>query len=86
MAKVAEMPCIVCETMGFYTHPVQVHHVRLNHGWGRSGHTATIPLCWEHHVGATGVHSMGREQFKEKYGKTEIEFMEDVQTRLKELL
>lgn len=86
LAAVARMGCIVCESMGFYGTPAQVHHVRLNHGWGRSGHKATIPLCREHHIGDTGVHSMGRDQFKQMYGKTEIEFMQDVQERLKGLL
>jgi len=86
LAEVARLRCVVCEMMGFYSPDVQVHHVRLNHGWGRSGHFATIPLCWEHHQGKTGVHSMGREQFKQLHGKSEIELMEDVQERLKEFL
>lgn len=86
LSEVARLGCCVCKLLGYHTPDVQVHHVRLNHGWGRSGHMATIPLCWEHHQGKTGVHSMGREQFKQLYGKSEIEFMEEVQECLKEFL
>lgn len=86
LSQVARLGCVVCESLGCPGTSAQVHHVRLNHGWGRSGHMATIPLCWEHHQGKSGVHSMGREQFKQLYGKTEIEFMQDVQQRLKEFL
>lgn len=84
MQRVAEMGCIVCEHMGFPGTPAQIHHVRARHGWGRSSHKAVIPLCREHHLGATGVHSMGREQFKDMYGKSEIELLEIVLNRLME--
>lgn len=84
MQAVAEMGCIVCERMGYPGTPSQIHHVRARHGWGRSSHKAIIPLCMEHHTGATGVHSMGREQFKDMYGKSEIELLEIVLNRLLE--
>lgn len=86
MSRVAEMGCIVCELFyNVYEPRVQVHHVRANHGWGRSSHKAIIPLCYEHHQGITGVHSMGREQFNDLYGKSEIEFLEIVLNRLMEV-
>ena len=85
MKRVAEMGCIVCELFyNVYEPRVQVHHVRANHGWGRSSHKAIIPLCYEHHQGITGVHSMGREQFNDLYGKSEIELLEIVLNRLME--
>lgn len=86
MKRVASMGCIVCERIGYPGTPAQVHHVRANHGWGRSSHKAIIPLCYEHHQGNTGVHSMGREQFKDMYGKSEIEFLEIVLNRLMEVV
>lgn len=82
MQQVAEMGCIVCELMGNRGTPAQIHHVRARHGWGRSSHKAIIPLCVEHHTGATGVHSMGREQFANTYGKSEIELLEIILNRL----
>lgn len=82
MRRVAEMGCIVCERMGYPGTPAEIHHVRVNHGWGRSSHKAILPLCPEHHRGNTGVHSMGREQFRDMYGKSEIELFEIVLNRL----
>lgn len=81
LAEIARMGCIVCELMGFYGTPAQVHHVRTKVGWGRDGHFNTVPLCWEHHQGKTGVHSMGREQFKAKYGYSEEELLAMVNAR-----
>ncbi len=77
MQRVAELGCIVCsECRGYQDTPAQVHHVRVRHGWGRSSHYATIPLCEPHHTGYLGVHSMGRDEFTEFYGKSEIELLD----------
>lgn len=84
MSNVGEMGCLVCEHMGYPGTPAELHHVRARHGWGRSSHKAIIPLCPEHHRGNKGVHSMGRQQFKDMYGKSEIEFLEIVLNRLME--
>ncbi|MBR7747435.1 Ref family recombination enhancement nuclease [Undibacterium baiyunense] len=83
MQRVAEMGCIVCSHI--YDHkdtPAQVHHVRVNHGWGRSSHFMTIPLCVEHHTGKTGVHSMGRDEFESLHGYSELRLLEIVQDKL----
>ncbi len=84
MRRVAEMGCLVCERMGYPGTLAEIHHVRARHGWGRSGHKAILPLCPEHHRGNTGVHNMGREQFRDMYGKSEIELLEIVLNRLME--
>ena len=85
LAKVAAMGCAVCEfCLGYEGTPAQVHHVRVEHGWGRSGHKNTIPLCEPHHTGSgMGVHSMGREEFTEMYGRSELELLELVNERVK---
>lgn len=82
MQKVAELGCIVCELAGFKDTPSEVHHVRARHGWGRSSHLATIPLCPIHHRGNHGVHSMGRDQFEEMHGKSELELLAIVKNKL----
>lgn len=83
MQKVAEMGCIVCSHVyGYNDTPAQVHHVRVNHGWGRSSHFMTIPLCAEHHTGKTGVHSMGRDEFEAMHGFSELRLLEIVQNKL----
>lgn len=84
MARVAGMGCIVClECLGYEGTPAEVHHVRVEHGWGRSGHKNTIPLCPTHHRHETlGIHGMGREEFAAMYGKSEPELLEIVKERL----
>lgn len=82
MAKVADLGCIACEYKGYPGTPAQVHHVKLEVGWGRSSHFATIPLCFYHHVGQGGIHTIGRRQFAHEHGYTEIEFLEIVYEKL----
>ena len=84
LAAVAALPCIVCmECLGQLNHEVQVHHVKTRHGWGRSSHFDTLPLCWVHHQDQKyGVHGMGKEQFTAMYGKSEIELLQIVKEKL----
>lgn len=80
MAKIAAMGCICCSHChGHEDTPAEVHHVRLGGGWGRSGHMMTIPLCPEHHRGASGVHSMGRAEFERLHGYSEVDLLSIVQ-------
>lgn len=77
LERVAAIGCACCKWChGIEDTPAQVHHVRVNHGWGRSGHEMSIPLCPEHHTGSTGVHAMGRDEYKDMHGKSELELLE----------
>lgn len=79
LGLVAAMGCCLCQHLGLGTTLAEVHHVRARHGWGRSGHFATIPLCPTHHRGQPGgVHDMGRAQFAAHYGISEIQLLEAV--------
>lgn len=83
LVAVAALGCILCQHLDFGPTPAEVHHVRKRHGWGRSGHFATIPLCPTHHRGQPfGVHDMGRAQFTEYYGISEIDLLGVVMRRL----
>ena len=83
LASVAALGCILCQHLDFGPTPAEVHHVRERHGWGRSGHFATIPLCPFHHRGEPGgVHAMGREEFTALYGISEIDLLGAVRIRL----
>jgi hypothetical protein len=83
MAAVAALGCCLCSHCGLGHTPAEVHHVRVLHGWGRSGHLNTIPLCVLHHRYAPfGIHSMGREEFTERYGISEIELLDAVTRQL----
>jgi hypothetical protein len=62
MAKVAELPCVICKhKLGVTTYGVQVHHVGPIEARNAF---LTVPLCPEHHQGSTGVHGMHRRAFE----------------------
>lgn len=80
MGKAAKLGCAICRMLGYGPTPAQVHHRRTGTGAGkRAAHTDTVPLCFEHHVGGSGIHGMGRKAFERAYGVTELELIE--QTR-----
>ena len=71
MARIAQMPCAICGA-----HPVEVHHIRQGFGASqRAPDTLTIPLCPEHHRGATGIHGLGQKGFYAMYKKSELHFL-----------
>lgn len=72
MARVAEMGCIVCSSR-----PVSVHHA-LTGGGGRKNHMKVLPLCYGHHQGKQGIHTIGRKVWRELYG-SEIDLLHRVQ-------
>ena len=59
--------------------PVELHHLRGG-GWGKGSYMTLIPLCPEHHRGATGVHGLGSKGFEKHYGFTQSELLRDVLT------
>ena len=80
MGRVAELGCAICRLLGYGITPAEVHHQRTGMGAGkRAIHYQTIPLCPEHHRGATGLHGLGRKAFERTYGVTELELVEQTQ-------
>jgi hypothetical protein len=69
MSKVAQMPCVVCGSW-----PVQVHHAGTGAG-GRRDHMKVLPVCFDHHQGKNGIHTLGRKKWQGIYG-TETELLE----------
>lgn len=53
MAKIAAMPCVICENYGeAQISPTKVHHIiHGRYGRSRSADALTIPLCCGHHQG-----------------------------------
>ena len=71
MGRVAELPCAICGAR-----PVEVHHVREGQGAAQRAHDClTIPLCVEHHRGASGVHGLGRKGFYTRYKLDELDLL-----------
>ena len=53
MARVAGLPCVICGSR-----PVEVHHcISGRYGSRKVSDFDTIPLCYDHHRGALGIHT-----------------------------
>ena len=82
LKRVASLGCIICDSP-----QVQVHHIR-NRGKGlgnvgignRSSHYETIPLCYNHHLGAFSIHN-NKLMFEKRYG-TEEELLKKTREKL----
>lgn len=69
LAKVAALGCIICGAAA------NVHHIREGQGMAqRASHFETIPLCYLHHQGSDGIHTIGTKAWRAKYG-SELELL-----------
>ena len=76
MGRVAGLGCILCRELGWGDTPAEVHHIREGQGAAmRASDFLTIPLCPEHHRGASGVHGMGVKKFERTYKLTELDLL-----------
>jgi len=75
--KIARLGCIVCSAAyGIEMPDIQLHHVRR---FGQPRLTSPcLPLCFEHHLGNTGIHLMGAKGFANKHGFTQEALLEKV--------
>lgn len=53
-----EKPCVICES----TYGSCGHHIE-----NRLHDDIQIPLCWNHHTGAEGIHTIGKKTWYSKY-------------------
>jgi hypothetical protein len=73
MERVASLPCVICKfKCGETTYGREVHHARK--AWERDD-WAVVPLCVEHHRGATGVHGLHRKGFEAFWKVTDIQLL-----------
>lgn len=76
MGRVAEIGCILCRHQGNEGTPAQVHHIRDGVGAAqRQSDMLTVPLCKEHHVGASGLHGLGVRGFYTRYKLDELDLL-----------
>lgn len=66
MARVAEIPCVLCEWLRYGDTPASVHHIESVRD--ELSDYLTVPLCPEHHQGVTGVHGLSRRGFERLHG------------------
>jgi hypothetical protein len=68
--RIASLGCVLCrKVLGMTYSHAEVHHI------GDSSERSdwlTIPLCTEHHRGATGFHGLGERAFNRTYKTCEI--------------
>lgn len=76
-ARLVELGCMCCDmALDMFTPDVELHHLRAGQGWGKGDWMTLIPLCPEHHRGATGVHGLGTKAFPKHYGFTEQDMLD----------
>ncbi|MGE5452441.1 MAG: Ref family recombination enhancement nuclease [Acidobacteriota bacterium] len=77
-AALAELGCMACRRIHgpHNPGPVELHH-RRSGGWGKGSFMTLIPLCVEHHRGATGVHGLGTKGFVAHHGFTQQDLLDD---------
>ena len=78
LTMIAELGCCLCLRNGHDT-PAEIHHVRR--GGKPRNISPVIPLCPEHHRGATGVHNLGSRGFTEFHGISEEELLDRLEFR-----
>lgn len=74
----AQLGCMACRRIHgpHEPGPVELHHLREN-GWGRGGYLTLMPLCVEHHRGATGVHGLGTRGFAKHHSFGQADMLRD---------
>ena len=79
-SRVRDIGCVVCNWLGLGRTPSSIHHVESVRD-GLSAY-AIVPLCHEHHQGATGVHGLSRRGFEAMYKLTDIDLLAMVNREL----
>lgn len=75
--ELAELGCILCWYHGCPGTPAEIHHLRASQGLSqRASDDEAIPLCPEHHRGATGFHGLGARAFEKMHGVSEQALLE----------
>lgn len=76
MGRVAELGCSLCHQLYEAHTPAEVHHIRDGQGAAqRASDFLTVPLCPEHHRGASGLHGLGVKGFYTRYRLQELDLL-----------
>ena len=76
MGHVADLGCILCRHLGLGKSPAHVHHLKEGVGLSqRASNWLTVPLCPEHHTGASGLHGLGTKGFRTRYKLDELDLL-----------
>lgn len=71
LARVASLPCCICEAFGEYQlSPTQVHHVfHGRNGSDKTPDREAIPLCEGHHLGQWDTSKLAIHQQKDRWAQ-----------------
>ena len=61
--------------------PVELHHLRSG-GWGKGSYLTLIPLCFNHHRGAEGIHHIGTKLWERDFGVTQQQLLDWANARV----
>ena len=78
-ARLADMACCICERI-HGQHPggnVELHHLRTG-GWGKGSYLTLIPLCFNHHRGAEGIHQLGTKAWERRFDVSQQDLLDKV--------
>ena len=80
MARVAQLPCLICEQMGIK----QMGRTYAHHGFDNTHRSdaLTAPLCLDHHQGPNGFHTLGAREFQRRYRTDETHLIAETIRRL----
>ena len=81
MNSVAALGCAICRINGLDT-PAEIHHARTGTGLRRASHFDTIPLCFIHHRGAEGLHTLGRKRWEKFHSVIELDILAETKKML----
>lgn len=74
--RVAGLGCVLCHHLGRGYVPAEIHHPKEWTGAGqRASDFLGVPLCTEHHRGASGVHGLGKRGFYARYKLAEHDLL-----------
>ena len=76
--RMAKLGCILCRRLDLGETPAEIHHLREGVGAAqRQSDWIAVPLCPEHHRGASGLHGLGTKGFYARYKMDELDLLAD---------
>ena len=75
--KLSQMACVICERIhGQHAGGnVELHHLRAG-GWGKGSYLTLFPLCFNHHQGREGIHTMGTKAWERVFGVSQRDLLD----------
>lgn len=71
-ARLRALPCVVGVHIGQPCRCEELHHVGPA---DERDDTNQVPICHEHHEGATGVHGLHRREFHRRYRLSDLQML-----------